>query len=328
MIIEVNEASQVASARRAAAMLAHDERFDEDRTGRVALVATELATNLVKYGRSTGRLIIGRYADSTGAGVELISIDKGPGIPNIDHAMEAGSSTTGTMGAGLPGIRRQSDAFDIYSRDGKGTAVMARIASGAPATVAGDILIGAICRPIRGETVCGDQWSFALTSGGPTLMLTDGSGHGLAAEAAAKLSVETFIGNRDEPLPRIMELMHRALQPTRGAAVSLARLDQSEGLIRFVGVGNVAGRVVSAGVPQSMVSNNGIVGHIASRIREFTYRMVQPTMVVLHSDGLSARWEFGDYPGLAFSHPSLVAGVLFRDFARDRDDASVVALRI
>ena len=48
MIIEVNEASQVASARRAAAMLAHDERFDEDRTGRVALVATELANNLVK----------------------------------------------------------------------------------------------------------------------------------------------------------------------------------------------------------------------------------------------------------------------------------------
>ncbi len=329
MIIDVVETSQVASARRLAESVARSEGFDAELMGRVALVATELATNLVKHAAATGRLIVGRFSDSTGAGVELIAIDKGPGIREIDRAMEAGNSTTGTMGAGLPVIRRQSDLFEIYSRDGNGTVVAARIAHAATTDrTTGGLVLGTVVEPIRGETACGDQWGFADNPAGPTLLLVDGSGHGLSAQTAAKQAIATFNEHREEPLPRIMEVLHRALQPTRGAAASLARFDRSEGLVRYVGVGNVAGRFVSAGVPHSMVSGNGTVGHIVSRIREFTYPATQPTMIVMHSDGLSARWDFGDHPGLAFCHPSLVAGVLFRDYARDRDDASVVAMRV
>ncbi len=76
-----------------------------------------------------------------------------------------------------------------------------------------------------------------------------------------------------------------------------------------------------------MVSHNGTAGHIAPRIREFTYPFAGNPVVILHSDGLSTKWELAGYPGLAASHPSLIAGVLFRDHRRGRDDATIVAMR-
>jgi hypothetical protein len=76
-----------------------------------------------------------------------------------------------------------------------------------------------------------------------------------------------------------------------------------------------------------MVSHNGTAGHLAPRIREFTYPFTGKPLVILHSDGLSTKWGLADYPGLAASHPSLIAGVLFRDHRRGRDDATVVAVR-
>ncbi len=99
-------------------------------------------------------------------------------------------------------------------------------------------------------------------------------------------------------------------------------------MIRFVGVGNIAGALLSEGKLQRMVSHNGVLGHIAPRIREFTYPFKGGVTVLMHSDGLSSKWNLGSYPGLGTSHPSLIAGVLFRDHRRERDDASVVVMRV
>jgi hypothetical protein len=66
---------------------------------------------------------------------------------------------------------------------------------------------------------------------------------------------------------------------------------------------------------------------VAPRIREFTYDFSADPLVILHSDGLTTRWDLAAYPGLAGQHPSLIAGVLLRDHRRARDDASVVAMR-
>ena len=121
--------------------------------------------------------------------------------------------------------------------------------------------------------------------------------------------------------------MHRALMPTRGAAVAVARIDAGARTVRYVGVGNISGVLVSDGGTRHMVSHNGTAGHVAPRIREFTYEFSGDPLVILHSDGLTPRWDLGAYPGLATQHPSLIAGVLLRDYRRGRDDASVVAMR-
>jgi hypothetical protein len=78
---------------------------------------------------------------------------------------------------------------------------------------------------------------------------------------------------------------------------------------------------------RQMVSHNGTAGHVAPRIREFVYPFSGAPCVIMHSDGLSNRWRIGDYPGLAACHPSLIAAVLFRDFRRGKDDATIAVMR-
>jgi len=162
---------------------------------------------------------------------------------------------------------------------------------------------------------------------GATLLLVDGSGHGPHAAHAAETAARAFSDNIDKECVPLVEAIHRALAPTRGAALAVARIDADAALVRFVGVGNIGALLSIGSEARRMASHNGTVGHVAPRIREFTYPFTMKPMVILHSDGLSARWELGAYPGLSASHPSLVAGLLFRDHRRGRDDAAVVAMR-
>lgn len=324
MIAKVADPSQVAEARRTAVNLARASGFDEAGTGRIALVATEMATNLLKHA-GAGEIVIGRFADRDGMGVELLSLDKGPGIADLGRALDDGFSTAGSPGNGLGAIRRQADDFSVWSRSGLGMVAIARFHSGSGS---GQVRLGAVGEPYPGETVSGDGWAVATVAGGPTLMMADGAGHGPAAAIAAEAAAAAFKEHGNDDCSRLMEAVHRALAPTRGAAVAIARADLRQRLVRFVGVGNIAGVLVDGSVVRRMVSHNGTAGHIAPRIREFTYPWTGNPTIILHSDGLSAKWDLEAYPGLSASHPSLIAGVLFRDFRRGRDDASVVAMQV
>ncbi|MDB5701278.1 MAG: putative anti-sigma regulatory factor, partial [Sphingomonadales bacterium] len=103
--VTVTEVSQVGEARRFASDLAALHGFDEQDAGRVALVATELATNLIKHGGG-GELLISWFDDRTGCGIECIALDKGSGMDNVDAAMRDGYSTAGTAGTGLGAVIR------------------------------------------------------------------------------------------------------------------------------------------------------------------------------------------------------------------------------
>jgi len=94
-----------------------------------------------------------------------------------------------------------------------------------------------------------------------------------------------------------------------------------------VGVGNVAGEVVSSSGMRSMVSLNGTAGVEVRKISEFTYPWPEDAVLVLHSDGLSSRWNIDHYPGLVSRHPTVIAGVLYRDHDRGHDDVTVVAVK-
>jgi hypothetical protein len=205
---------------------------------------------------------------------------------------------------------------------------MARFVSGPAEPDSAANEVGQLTAPYPGETVCGDGWGMRSAGGSATLMLVDGLGHGPQAAEAAEMAMRTFSLQGDRDCVQLMEMIHRALVPTRGAAIAIARIDRGERLVRFVGVGNIAGMLIDGGELRRMVSNNGTAGHIAPRIREFTYPFTRVPLVILHSDGLTTKWELGAYPGLASGPPSLIAGVLFRDFRRERDDASVLAVRV
>src|SRR5262249_49511780 len=126
----------------------------------------------------------------------------------------------------------------------------------------------------------------------------------------------------------ILEVVHEALTGTRGASVAVAeiRLSCGEPEVRFAGVGNVAARLVTDGKVRHLVSRNGIIGY-EPEIQQVTYPWPAHSALVMHSDGVLAHWNAGDYPGLLASHPALIAAVLHRDFSCGLDDATVIVAK-
>jgi anti-sigma regulatory factor (Ser/Thr protein kinase) len=320
----VTDPSQVAEARRLVSALAGRIGLPRGRIDQVAIVVTELATNLLKHGGG-GSIHAIECNDADGTGLELMALDRGRGITDADRCMQDGYSTAGSPGNGLGAVARLADTIRIYSLSGQGCAIMVRFIERPPSGTR--VLLGAALAPYPNEPVCGDNWTWNSSVNGNTIMLVDGSGHGIEAARAAETAMRTFAQNADAACEDLVERMHRALATTRGGALAVARIDTAARVVRFVGVGNISAVLVNAGKPRHMVSHNGTAGHLAPRIREFTYEFTGDPLVILHSDGLTSRCDIASYPGLAAQHPSLIAGVLLRDHRRGRDDASVVAMR-
>jgi hypothetical protein len=236
-----------------------------------------------------------------------------------------GFSTSGSPGNGLGAIMRLSAFMDLYSTTQTGTALLARLWSvPKSARPDGRLTFGVVSVPHPGESVCGDAWAATQDGGRCLLMIADGLGHGPPAAEAALAAVRIFRDNPQLGPAAVLQAMHGALRSTRGASVAVAETDLDARLLRYAGVGNVAGCVLAAGVSRSLMSHNGTVGHEARKFQEFSYPLPEGATLVLHSDGLASRWDLASYPGLAGRDPALVAGVLYRDFGRGRDDATVV----
>ncbi len=336
--IEVADASQVGEARRQVAALARAFGFDEEDAGRAALVATEAVTNVARHGG--GGALVARAlsgAPGAGGGLELLALDRGPGIPDLARALADGYSTGGTAGAGLGAMRRLSEGFDVYGAPGQGTAVALRLRPGRAASPADDADFGAVCLPKPGEQACGDGWGRwgTAAAGDERLVVVDGLGHGPAAAAAAAAALEAagrlFAEHPHATPAEALRAIHPALRATRGAAVAVAALAREAGRVHFAGVGNIAGAVVppaaSGGRARSVVSHAGTVGHTLHRVQAFEYEWPPGALLVLHSDGLASQWRLDDRPGLAGHDAGLVAGVLYRDWTRGRDDVTVVVAR-
>jgi hypothetical protein len=159
------------------------------------------------------------------------------------------------------------------------------------------------------------------------VMVADGLGHGPAAAAAAQAAVDALAVKSSLAPLAIIEAAHAALYHTRGAAVTVVELDLARLVVKAAGVGNIAGAILSTGAPRHLTSYNGIVGHQVQKIQEFSYPWPAGALLVLHSDGLTSHWNLDAYPGLLARHPSLIAGVLYRDFSRGSDDVSVLVIK-
>jgi anti-sigma regulatory factor (Ser/Thr protein kinase) len=322
----VDEPSQIGEARRRILDLATATGLDEDLQGRLALVVNELGSNLVKHG--SGGVLLVRAIEAPAA-VEVLAIDRGAGMASVADCFRDGYSTAGSPGTGLGAVQRLTSLVDVYTMRPGGTVIVARVSKkGRPGDGAVVLEVGTVSVPRTGEEVCGDGFAVADDQEFPSLMVVDGLGHGLGAADAARLAVRAFEAAPGLPPGAQVAAIHDALRGSRGAAVSVARIDRARGLVTYSGLGNVAGAIVARGTSRRMVSANGTAGHDAGRIHEFTYPWSDEAVLVMHSDGLASRWQIERYPGLPSHHPSLVAGVLYRDWSRERDDVTVVAARL
>ncbi|HEX5746487.1 MAG TPA: ATP-binding SpoIIE family protein phosphatase [Archangium sp.] len=322
--IPVTESSQAGHARRTAAALAARLGFSEEAQGKVALVVSEAAKNLVAHARE-GFILLRALHGGPRVGVEVLALDKGPGIADVERCLRDGFSTAGTSGVGLGAMRRMSTLFDIHSVPGVGTAVLAQLWAEQPPP-ASRMEVGGVCVPMPGEEVCGDSWAVDTQADRCLFLVADGLGHGPEAARASRAAVVSFLEQGSLELVELLRGAHQELRSTRGAAVSFASVDGAQ--LHYAGVGNISGAVVSPeGTIQRLVSMNGTLGHQAPRMQQFSYPWKAGATLVMCSDGLATQWRVDGYPGLLAHHPSLLAGVLYRDFARGRDDATVLVAR-
>lgn len=322
----ITEQSEVAAVRRSACSLANLCSFNEVRTGELALVITEAATNILKFA-SSGEILIRSIERKDAVGIEVLAIDSGPGMADIPHHMRDGNSTAGTYGVGLGTIERLSDEFDIFSNVDDGLILYSLLwRDRTPANNMG-WQVGAICLPIASEEVSGDAFEIRVTDNEFTLLMSDGLGHGYAAADASRAAQDVIINNSDTSPFTLLQKCHNQLKSTRGAAVAIACLDRAQAEVKFAGVGNIAMCVYDDHSRKHLVSHNGIVGANIIKIQEFKQPWVTGNLLIGHSDGINTRWDLHRYPALLNSHPALIAALLYRDFSRGRDDVSVVVLR-
>ena len=312
----IDDESKVGETRRAAQALANYE-FDAQTAGKVSLVTTELARNVLRHAGG-GEILLQVLGNDGASTLEVLALDRGPGMSDVARCMSDGFSTAGTPGTGLGAVRRQSDEFDIYSEPGEGTVVMARFGA-SPAT-----RYGAVCVAMPGEIDCGDAWHLVSNGSETAVIVVDGLGHGTFAAEAAQAGVAAFASSPFVPPQQVMALVSTAMARTRGGAAASALLRGRE--VSYAGIGNIGGTLASREKSQGLVSHSGTLGMAGRKPQEFGYTREPGTLLILHSDGVSARWNLRERPALFTHHPAIVAAVLYRDHGRERDDATVVVV--
>jgi anti-sigma regulatory factor (Ser/Thr protein kinase) len=327
-VINLSDSSSTAEARRAGARMAASLDLSGTKSGEVAIVITEAARNALIYGGG-GQIVLSGTRSALAARMDILILDRGKGIPDMARALEDGYSTGGTPGTGLGAIRRIAGVFDIFSND-KGTALFARIEQGNnQQQFKSSPEIASLISPIAGEELSGDNMAWESTAERCAILAVDGLGHGPQAAEAADEAVRTFREHGGEAPGNMITRLHDALKKTRGAAAAVVEIRPLAGTLIYAGVGNISGSIISTStnLGRNLVSHNGTLGHIMPRVQEFTMQWPRDGVLIMHSDGLQSRWDLSRYPGILARQPALIAGVLLRDFRRERDDASVLVVK-
>lgn len=320
-VLLIEDNSQIGHARRTAQQLAEALGFDAVDAGRVALVATELASNILKHA-IRGELHLRVFDDPGFTAMEIIAVDRGPGF-DLHASLRDGFSSVGTQGIGLGAIERQADVFDVHV-DGRGAVVLTRFFARNGQTK--DLRVGVNQHSLHDDPACGDVWSLAVQGQRISGLIIDGLGHGEDAEVAARAGEVEFIRQPFDTAERVLEDMHHAMKGTRGGAAALVQFDAAGGGLRFVGIGNIGATLIDEDKNRGLASHPGIVGLQFRKAQAFEHSLVNGQLLVMYSDGLQSRWNLRDYPGLIYRHPAVIAALLHRDYCRGRDDVTVLVI--
>lgn len=323
LVLTLEDSSQIGHARRTAQKLAQTHGFDATDAGRVALVATELASNVLKHA-SRGELHLRLLPFKNGNGIEMIAVDRAQGF-DLQACLADGFSTGGTQGIGLGAVSRQTEVFDVYA-DARGAVLLARLYPRAHKVA--DLRWGVSQHSLHNDPACGDVWHLALDGPHLSALVIDGLGHGEDAERAARAGEKAFALTPFASPGLLMEDMHQAMTGTRGGAAAFAQFDGQHASLKFTGIGNIGASLIAPDKSRGLASHPGIVGGQYRKAQPFDYAHVNGHLLIMYSDGLQSRWNLQDYPGLVHRHPAVIAAVLHRDFCRGRDDVTVLVVAL
>ena len=342
--VDLDEEANIGQARRAIRRCAADLDFNERQLAEIDIAVKEVGSNAIKFGRATGQI----YFTETDArlnppGLEIIYVDKGPGIEDPALAIEDGYTTTGSMGAGLGAVKRMVDEFYIYSmvpsstrrlsmygRTNHGTAIVVRklLNEVERQASSGQSRWGAFTRPQVGEESNGDGYIIKTFEDRQLVAIIDGLGHGEGARAATTAAIAAVEENSEASVEVMLRAAHEALRSTRGAVMGLAAIDYATRTVEYTGIGNTDFRVLGASKPLRFISLNGTLGSRLERVKVFKEQLPRAAIMVMSTDGISDRWDHESYPGLLGLDPQLLCGVVMRDYGRPNDDATILCGRL
>jgi anti-sigma regulatory factor (Ser/Thr protein kinase) len=328
-VLLVSHRSDEADIQEYARTIAHEIGFDEIISDEIALVSRELASNLVKHA-GKGTIIITPLHDLERRGIQIQSIDTGPGIRDVERAIVDGFSTSDSLGYGLGTANRLMDELDITSEPGQGTQVICRrwIRVEQSASRQCPLEFGAATRAhpkmmgVNGDTFIIKQWNHCTLTG-----VIDGLGHGQWAQRASQTARRYIETHFDQPLVDIFRGVGRSCKPTRGVVMALALFNWEHDKLTFASIGNVETRVFNTSKPTRFIVRRGIVGMNAPAPTITEDDWDPSSILIMHSDGLSSHWHWEDYPGLAQKSANDIAYTLLHALAKDDDDATIVVVR-
>jgi serine phosphatase RsbU (regulator of sigma subunit) len=190
--------------------------------------------------------------------------------------------------------------------------------------VARVIAVAVASRPYPGETENGDAWAIQQSPGRWRIALIDGLGHGPAAAAAAAAAKAVLAARPELGPAEAIRACHAALAGTRGAAISIVTIDVPAEQLTYAGVGNVEGILFQHGNGKHLTIYRGIVGSSIPTIRPFPLELGAEWMLLLHTDGVSARLTLPEDGMFMVNGLQALADSILLTWGRATDDATVV----
>lgn len=310
------------------------KNFTEQRVGEIDIIVSELTSNLIKHaGRGELLYRIFNSPDRADSVFEIICLDKGPGIADINKVMADGISTTKTLGQGIGAIKRLSSISQLYSLPGWGTIHYSMVTShkdlyaSKPPTIDIDTRALCVCKPR--EIVSGDGYFIKRTDNEVRIFFGDGLGHGEHAKEAVDRASDFFFECNDKEPEDILRQMHEKVRRTRGLVACIAILDKKTSEWRLCGVGNILGRMHTGLQYKNYMAYNGIVGlNMPSSLKHSAFPAECNQHLIMCSDGISTRWMLSKYPSILKYDNIVLAAALYKDFSRGNDDSSILIAKV
>lgn len=303
--------------------------FTEKRTGEIDIVVSEMTSNLIKHAQK-GELLYRLSSEAAIPVFEIICIDNGKGIKDLNHAMKDGVSSKETLGQGIGSIMRQSNIAQFYSLPSWGTIIYSKFYNDpehkAPKENA---LIRVLNVAKPGERVSGDGAYVRFFKDKTLVFVGDGLGHGEQAKHAVDKAISVFKNSMSGDPSEIIREMNKELKHSRGLVATIVMLDHQTKKWEMCGVGNISTRIQKGLEYKNYICNNGIVGfNIPSRLENSINEMEKFQQLILCSDGIKTRWDIAKYPAILKYDPMILAAILYKDHARQTDDMTVTVVKV
>jgi anti-sigma regulatory factor (Ser/Thr protein kinase) len=327
---KVEDRSYFAILKKEIHALAMSAHFTEGKVGEIDIIVAEMVSNLVKHAGG-GQLFVKLVEQEGIQGIEIISVDNGPGMTDSTRMVTDGVSTKNTLGGGLGAMKRLSDVFQVYSMKDWGTVILTRIFENdlpnyrkAPTTEIRSLLL-----PKPGEELCGDGFYLKQSKQSLHLFLGDGLGHGVEAAKAVTHAGEAFLECTEDDPPEIIRYLNSMVKKTRGLVGTVAVFNMKEKTWKICGVGNILTKIVSLSSSKGYMSYNGIIGlNVPNTLNAQEVAYEKGQTLIMCSDGLKSRWELGRYLAIQRYDLSILGASLIKDFSRNTDDMSVAACKL